>query len=291
MQKQKIFLFLAGFLLIPALAASYYFIAKSGDRNLATVKAESKTPLSPRLQRASKWQKLLENNGIDQAFWKKYLPKVKHKEYNKAMKKYRAAQINLPAGANVVAESAENSTSSYPLHKNIATTYFWAGEDASGDNYGISNNSSCWDESWDKSCKKENPFYFALPYNDFDDNGNRKAEALKVIPWASAKNWSSSESICKNQWIKIIHDGKVAYAQWEDAGPCDDAGGCGENDKNYVFGTAAPKFKIGLDVSPAVKDQLGLDDVDKTDWRFINENEVPAGPWKNVITRSGVNWD
>lgn len=281
MRKQKIFLFLAGFMLIPGLVASYYFIAKNSDGNLASIEAKSKT----------KWQKLLEKNGIDLVYWKKYLPKVKQKEYKKAMKKYRVAQANSSASTTSASVSAGDGTSAYPIHQNIATTYFWAGEDASGDNYGISNNSSCWDENWDSHCKNENPFYFALPYNDLDGNGNRKAEALQIIPWASTKNWSSSESICKNQWIKITHDGKVAYAQWEDAGPCDDAGGCGENDKNYVFGTAAPKFKIGLDVSPAVKNHLGLDDEDRTDWQFINESDVPDGPWRNVITRSGVNWN
>lgn len=280
MQKYKSIYFLAGFLLIPALIAGYYFLAtNSGKSELASVEAKSK----------SKWQKLLEKNDVDVSFWKKYLPYVRHSEYDKAMNAYQNSQdSNVQASAS---QTNGNGSSSYPVHNNILTTYFWAGEDASGDNYGISNNSSCWDENWDKHRNNENKFYFALPYNDLDDNGNRKAEALKVIPWANEKNWSDSESICKNHWIKITHNGKVAYAQWEDAGPCDDAGGCGENDKNYVFGTAGPKFKVGLDVSPAVKNYLGLDDEDRTDWQFIDAKDVPSGPWSQVVTTSGLHWN
>lgn len=279
MKKYKLLYFLAGFLLIPVMIAGYYFLAtNSGKAELAQIEAKSKT----------KWQKLLEKNGIDLSYWSKYLPKINHKEYKKAVKKHNDGQI--PAAPTGSALNG-NGTSSYPLHQNIKTTYFWAGEDASGDNYGISNNSSCWDENWDAHGKSENPFYFALPYNDFDENGKRKSEVFQVIPWANEKKWSDSESICKNRWIKIVHDGKVAYAQWEDAGPCDDAGGCGENDKNYVFGTAAPRFKIGLDVSPAVKEHLGLGDIDSTDWQFIDEKDVPVGPWNQVITRSGVSWN
>ena len=35
----------------------------------------------------------------------------------------------------------------------------------------------------------------------------------------------------------------------------------------------------GLDVSPAVRDYLGLKANDVTDWRFVDFNEVPRGPW------------
>jgi hypothetical protein len=282
MQKYKSSYFIAGFLLIPALVVGYYFLAtSSGEKELARIEAKSK----------SKWQQLLEKNNIPLSFWQKYLPYVRHSEYNKAMKAYNGAN-NSGSGTSVQQSSLNgDGSTSFALHSNIKTTYFWAGEDASGDNYGISNNSSCWDETWDKHCKNENQFYFALPYNDFDNNGNRKKEALSIIPWASEKTWSGSESMCKNRWIKINHNGKTAYAQWEDAGPCDDAGGCGENDKNYVFGTAAPKFKVGLDVSPAVKNYLGLDDEDVTSWQFIDQKDIPDGPWSKVVTTSGVNWN
>lgn len=277
MSKHKSFYFLAGFLLLPAVVAGYYFLAtNSGKAELAQIEAKSK----------SKWQRLLEKKGVDVSFWKKYLPYVRHTEYKKAL---TASQSGNP-DANLQSSALNgDGSSTYLLHRNISTTYFWAGEDAGADNGDISNHSSCWDESWDSHCKNENPYYFALPYNDFDDNGHRKAEALKIIPWVNSKNWAGDESLCKNQWIKITHDGKVAYAQWEDAGPF------GEDDAAYVFGTAGPKSKTndhaGLDVSPAIKNYLGLDDVDKTDWQFIDAKDIPAGPWSKVITSSGVFWN
>ena len=32
-------------------------------------------------------------------------------------------------------------------------------------------------------------------------------------------------------------------------------------------------------MSPAVRDFLGLNDTDVTDWRFVDFEEVPHGPW------------
>lgn len=199
------------------------------------------------------------------------------------------------------------ASSRYPIHKNITTTFFWAGEEAGSDNKNISNLPSAWDEQWVKHfggvddpnkrnaffpakfTPKENPFYFALPYNDFDSNGKRKQEVYSLIPWANEKTWGKLESVCKNRWIKIMKGGKEAYAQWQDVGPFK------EDDKNYVFGTAAPKSKTnnnaGLDVSPAVYDYLGLSDIDKADWQFVDPNAVPSGPWKKVVTTSQIYWN
>ncbi len=164
---------------------------------------------------------------------------------------------------------------------------------------------SAWDEKWeqhyggyDDPSKRsgylpagftplENPFYFALPYNDYDENGNRRPNANHCTAFTGVN--SSSTSWCKNAWIKITKGGKTAYAQWQDVGPL------GEDDSAYVFGTARPKntwgAKAGLDVSPAVRDYLGLQDVDNTSWSFISAGSVPAGPWKNIVTTSGVHWE
>jgi hypothetical protein len=35
----------------------------------------------------------------------------------------------------------------------------------------------------------------------------------------------------------------------------------------------------GIDVSPAVRDYLGLGSPDLVDWRFVEQAEVPDGPW------------
>ncbi|OFW59648.1 MAG: hypothetical protein A2W01_01090 [Candidatus Solincola sediminis] len=197
------------------------------------------------------------------------------------------------------------TTSAYPIHTNVTTTYFWVGEGASADNSYISNSPSAWDELWQQHyggvddpnhrngyypanfTPKENPFYFALPYNDFNANGKRRANVSNVY-WWGFKKWGRLESCCKNQWIRITKGSKTVYAQWEDVGPY------GENDVGYVFGTNKPKSKAnrnaGLDVSPAVRDYLGLSDIDKVSWQFVDAGSVPAGPWTDIITTSQICW-
>jgi hypothetical protein len=53
-----------------------------------------------------------------------------------------------------------------------------------------------------------------------------------------------------------------------------------------VFGNERPKCNLnkgaGLDVSPAVRDYLGLKQTDVTDWRFVEFSEVPRGPWSTL---------
>ena len=193
----------------------------------------------------------------------------------------------------------------YPLHENIVTTVFWVGEDASKDNEFMDNKDSVWDNAWmehygglDNPYRrkgympaefrpKENPFYFALPYNDFDE-GKRKSTAQEVY-WAFEKKWGENESMCKNRWIRIIKDNIVAYAQWEDAGPF------GENDYGYVFGdngNTLPKNNMnsnaGLDVSPAVRDYLKLKDIDIVSWQFVDISEVTQGSWDVIVTSSQI---
>ena len=70
---------------------------------------------------------------------------------------------------------------------------------------------------------------------------------------------------------------KVCYAQWEDAGPFR------TDHWQYVFGNERPRPNLnggaGLDVSPAVRDYLGMNSTDVTDWKFVDFEEVPTGPW------------
>ncbi len=195
----------------------------------------------------------------------------------------------------------------YPLHRNITATYFWVGEKAGSDNGGISNMSSAWDENWighyggtdDPNNRSgylpawfapmENPFYVALPCNDLDDSGSRKPGVLDIVYWAgSSSQVPSGRSILKDRWVRIMKGGRVAYAQWEDVGPF------GEDDCGYVFGNSLPKNRInkqaGIDVSPAVRDYLGLEDIDKVDWQFVDEDEVPDGPWLTVVSPHVPKW-
>lgn len=177
--------------------------------------------------------------------------------------------------------------------RNINTTVFWIGEKPT-ENNPVPNHASSWDQKWaqhyggydDPKARKgflpagftpkQNPFYVALPYNDIAQNGHKK-EAGKIIPWFKEAFTSKWKSVCKGRWIAIRKGDRVCYAQWEDAGPFT------TDDSAYVFGDARPKpnanHNVGLDVSPAVRDFLGLDGDDVTDWKFVEFEEIPEGPW------------
>ena len=53
-----------------------------------------------------------------------------------------------------------------------------------------------------------------------------------------------------------------------------------------MFGDERPKPNLnkgaGLDVSPAVRDYLGLSETDVTDWQFVDFKDVPRGPWSKL---------
>jgi hypothetical protein len=185
-------------------------------------------------------------------------------------------------------------------HKNITVTIFWIGEQSSPENDYIPNDKSVWDTKWEEHyggfddpsnrsgfypkgfIPHENSFYFALPYNDYNEEGNLKQnnnlEIKKVC-----KNG------CKNKWIKITKGNKISYAQWEDSGPFE------YDDFPYVFENKQPINKknnnAGLDVSPAVRDYLNLEDIDIVDWQFVDFKDVPNGEWKKTITNSSIYWE
>jgi len=183
----------------------------------------------------------------------------------------------------------------FPWKTQIVTTTFWIGEKPS-ENNPVPNRASSWDMNWTKNyggyddpnkerrrdfipvkfTPKQNPFYVALPYNDKSINGHRP-EAPRVVPWFKEAYKGPGASTCKGRWIAIRFGNKVAYAQWEDAGPFR------TDHWQYVFGNERPKPNLnkgaGLDVSPAVRDYLGMKDTDVTDWRFVEFSEVPQGPW------------
>jgi hypothetical protein len=49
-----------------------------------------------------------------------------------------------------------------------------------------------------------------------------------------------------------------------------------------------------MDVSPALRDCLGFNglnnDENRVDWRFVDASQVPAGPWRRVVTTRQVFW-
>ncbi len=155
----------------------------------------------------------------------------------------------------------------------ITTTCFWAGESAASGG-GVSNAVSAWDRSWVLNVPHQNPFYFALPYNEVE-NGHTRPEAPTVIPWFKSTFIRDGQSVCHGRWIAIRHGSRVCYAQWEDVGPF------AVDHWQYVFGPERPRpnrnADAGLDVSPAVRDYLGLNGLDQADWRFVDR--PPTGPW------------
>jgi hypothetical protein len=186
----------------------------------------------------------------------------------------------------------------YSWKKEIVTTVFWIGETPSGNNP-IPNRSSSWDKDWAKSyggfddpnparrqnfvpvkfTPRQNPFYCALPYNDKAATGHR-AEAPQVVPWFKEAYQGPGVSVCKGRWVAIRKGSRVVYAQWEDAGPFR------TDHWQYVFGNERPRPNLnkgaGLDVSPAVRDYLGLRETDVTDWKFVDFKDVPRGPWSHL---------
>ena len=196
--------------------------------------------------------------------------------------------VNLSGGASVL----------YPWKLDIVTTIFWVGERPTANNP-TPNFSSSWDSHWSSNyggfddpnnrrgylparfTPRLNPFYCALPYNDVT-RGTTKPEAKVVIPWFRREYEREGKSVCKDRWVAIRSrkTNRVAYAQWSDCGPFR------TDHWQYVFGKERPKANLnrgaGLDVSPAVRDYLGLASTDVTDWRFVEARDVPDGPWTKL---------
>ncbi len=183
----------------------------------------------------------------------------------------------------------------YPWKTNIVTTVFWVGETPTKNNP-TPNHKSSWDQKWaqnfggyddpnpanrqnfkpKKFTPRQNPFYVALPFNDVT-RGTTKPESRRVIPWFREAFEKEGRSVVKGRWLAIRHQGRIAYAQWEDCGPFR------TDHWQYVFGNQRPSPNLnqgaGLDVSPAVRDYLGMSGKDVCDWKFVEFSEVPPGPW------------
>ena len=224
------------------------------------------------------------------------------------------------------ADDLPSTGSGYPWHTGIVATTFWVGEIFDPEAEDGSQERSAWDADWmssyggcygvvvDGVCETEpraaadgwfpssttpleNPFYVDVP---FDDVNHPEAFAARgaVVPWAQQPGYAEliddrGASLLKNRWVMLHREGRVCFAQVQDAGP-------GEyDDADYVFGgdDARPANEryngAGMDVSPAVNGCLGFADLngqdDLIDWRFVDDDEVPEGPWTRVVTTSGVN--
>jgi hypothetical protein len=162
----------------------------------------------------------------------------------------------------------------YPLHKDIQTTVFWCGEKPYRHDPG--NLRSAYDPNWLIHHANENPFYAAVPYCDLD-KGHTKPEAASQVPWFRQRFQADGVSVMKGHWIEIWHGQQRCFARIQDCGPYR------SDDADYVFRNARPlphaNNSAGLDVSPAVQQFLRLSGLDVCSWRFVNDSEVPPGPW------------
>lgn len=201
-----------------------------------------------------------------------------------------------PKARVVMEEPAEWSTSKGPWRRNIRATIFWVGEDASARNP-TPNHASSWDPKWKENyggldhpedrkgylpaafVPQQTPFYIALPYNDLLPGGGHHPEASEVIPWFWKLHEGPHQSVCHGRWLAIHREGRICYAMWRDCGPFY------TDDWSYVFDNQRPKKNpngnAGIDVSPAVRDYLGMTSNQLLDWKFVEDFEVPDGPWKN----------
>jgi hypothetical protein len=233
-----------------------------------------------------------------------------------------AASLGLVLSTQGAADAVDRE---YPWHRDIVATVFWVGEvfDSSAidgsqvvsaydsnwmNNYGgcdgVLAGGTCQTEPRDASngyfprnmTPRQNPFYLDLP---FDDINNDEAFARRgaVIPWANDPGYAGRAqdrgfSFMKNRWVQMEKGGHVCYGQIQDAGP-------GEyNDAAYVFGAdnrrpANSRFNgAGMDVSPALAGCLGFQHLngsqEQVNWRFIEEQNVPNGPWRKIVTTSPV---
>ena len=124
---------------------------------------------------------------------------------------------------------------------------------------------------------KLNPFYVSLPFNDLESHGKTKPETREVVPWFDPHTHINGESICRNRWVAIRQGDQVCYAQWTEVGPYE------ANDWYYVFGNGPQPTSghpEGIGISPAVRDCLGYAPLSTVDWRFVEEELVPEGPWR-----------
>ncbi len=189
------------------------------------------------------------------------------------------------------------SSTRYPWKTDIITTVFWIGEMPTTNNP-VPNHKSSWDPNWTRNyggydtpdasrrhdyipinfVPRQNPFYIALPYNDVS-RGQFKPEAPMVIPWFKQAFVRQGLSVCKGRWVAVRRGNRICYAQWEDCGPFR------TDHYQYVFRNERPRPNLnrgaGLDVSPAVRDYLGLGPTSVTDWQFVEVRDVPPGPWRN----------
>ena len=207
--------------------------------------------------------------------------------------KLREAALSSIEARTSLPTSRRTAAGAYRWKTDIVTTTFWVKK----------NSASSWDPKWGESfggfdnpepearlrgpteyraaafIPQQNPFYCSLPYNDVTATGS-KPESKTVIPWFRAVFVKDGQSVCKDRWIAVRNrrNNRIAYCQWSDCGPYR------TDHYQYIFGNERPLPNraggAALGISPSVRDYLGAENTDITDWRFVEAREIPPGPWR-----------
>ncbi len=180
-----------------------------------------------------------------------------------------------PGDESVISEVLDNEESSdepyYPEHVGIqAERYRGSG-------------SMAWDS--DTSTGQDvNPYMVALPMNEFASTGPVPG-AREASPWED----KGQPSLFKGRWVEVIGgSGEAVYAQWLDTFGAPDGS---DNDPDYVFGDEYPEVdgRPSIQISDAIADRIGFDG-DAINWRFVDAEHVPGGPWSVTITPPDPEW-
>jgi hypothetical protein len=237
-----------------------------------------------------------------------------------------SATPSAPPAAGVTPSPPSPRGRAYSWHTGIVATTFWVGEIFDPDAPDGSQEVSAYDKDWmehyggcdgvvvgdycttepryaandhfpSAMTPLENPFYLDVPFSDLADD-TAFAERGRVVPWANDPGYAGRQddrsfSYLKNRWVRLTRDGVTCYGQIEDAGP-------GEySDSDYLFGSADARPRnqryngAGMDVSPALNGCLRFADIngsnDRVDWQFVDDVDVPDGPWRRIVTTSPPN--
>ncbi len=190
-----------------------------------------------------------------------------------------------PSQPFVFSDFHPRTSHTYPWKTAIRTTVFELTR-ASHNNGSVNNYSGAWATAKgvdtpvnptyvDSNSARLNTFYLALPFNDLA----HPKEALHWVPsfwYPKLRSKTIGSSVCKDRWVEIKNrNGKICFAQWEDVGPSAD------DQPEYVFGSKRLDEEVaGLALSPSAAKYLDMDKKSPiVSWRFIDEEDVPPGPW------------
>ena len=126
---------------------------------------------------------------------------------------------------------------------------------------------------------RQNPFYLRAALQRRHPRAIQTGSASGHSVVQAILHRARANPFARHRWIAIRKGNRTCYAQWEDCGPFR------TDHFQYVFQNERPKPNLnrgaGLDVSPAVRDYLGLQPTDVTDWQFVEVPTVPPGPWRS----------